>query len=870
MFPDVLLYEDEAQTRILQGWELKMPDVAITDEAFIFDAIRKAKALGLDSFVIWNFKYGKLYIKNKQGIFEETKVWSGTNYIKNREDVATYKKEWLPILKDIVITVNEFLISGEISAAPYITTVSENLITEIIQRNKDLVAENLLIESNKNMQMESRLNVWWNAFHVEYDKDEISVYSAYAKTVLLNWTNRITFANTIKKFHNCAYRINEINDSTTPQDGNDIIEQIIEEGDFYNVFRKIEFNDAIPQDTWIDIVDYNQFLVSNKIDQIDQSILQDILEHTVNTAKREIRGQYATPYCLADILCQISIENWNSICADLCAGTGTIAKAIMCNKIARLGDVKTAIRTTWLSDKYAYPLQIASLAITDIHAINVPIPMFQADIFSVHIGDKIEIKSPTDGSTIETVIPAFDTIISNLPFVAYNRIADDEIEYINKYRSQIYGHTNIEFTSGKTDLYIYVPFKIYDLLSQHGKLGIILSNSWLGTAIGQKFFYALQFYYEIELVAMSNNKRWFQNADVIGTILVLKKKVISPPDMNCKIQFWLINKNIFELAEIEKSVIINSLVLHEELDASIASNKEYTLKEIEEITRYGITLNALFHDISWINSIADRLMPIEKVLTVKRGERRGWNDLFYPPENSGIESYYLKPVLKNPARLTSYCATTDVVAFCCHLSKEELRSRGHRGALNWIEKFEHIRNGSGILLTDALKRPGKYWYEMDDATKADFVTALNPDRRLFISKFEESTFVDQRFTRMLIRDDGIPMELIHALLNSIYAMFAIEAIGFGRGLGVLDASSNKLKNMFMIDYQRISETDTRDIITLFSKIRNRKVKDVSDELIDADRVLFEQKVLQAIGHEDLYESIKKSLLSMQYTRHCIS
>ena len=60
MFPDVLLYEDEAQNRILQGWELKMPDVLITDEALIRDATRKAIALNLNSFVIWNFKFGKL------------------------------------------------------------------------------------------------------------------------------------------------------------------------------------------------------------------------------------------------------------------------------------------------------------------------------------------------------------------------------------------------------------------------------------------------------------------------------------------------------------------------------------------------------------------------------------------------------------------------------------------------------------------------------------------------------------------------------------------------------------------------------------------------------------------------------------------
>lgn len=45
--------------------------------------------------------------------------------------------------------------------------------------------------------------------------------------------------------------------------------------------------------------------------------------------------------------------------------------------------------------------------------------------------------------------------------------------------------------------------------------------------------------------------------------------------------------------------------------------------------------------------------------------------------------------------------------------------------------------------------------------------------------------------------------------------------------------------------------------------------DAEDELKDRDRENFDCKVLSAIGHENLYESIKKSLLSMQYTRHTV-
>ena len=431
-----------------------------------------------------------------------------------------------------------------------------------------------------------------------------------------------------------------------------------------------------------------------------------------------------------------------------------------------------------------------------------------------------------------------------MPFVEYNKIATDEIEFISEYRQRIKSNTGIEFTLGKTDLYNYLPFKLYELLEDGGRLGTILSNAWLGTDIGKKFFDALQYYYDIHTVVISNCRRWFKNADVVATLLILQKKEIVKPNLSSKINFWMLNKDIEQLNNHEKETIVNSIVLGEEIDRTVVSVKKYSINMIKKFT-------------------------IEKFLTVKRGERRGWNDLFYPSENSGIESEYIKPVLKNPALLKSYTAQTDIVAFCCHKSKDELRQLGHVGALNWIEKFENIRNGTGKLLPEALKRPGSFWYEMDDATKADFVTALNPDKRLFVSKFDESTFVDKRFTRMLMKNTNISKDLLHALLNSLFGMFAIEAIGFGRGLGVLDASSTKLKNMYMINPQIISDTDALEIVELFDKVKNRNVMDTEDELMDKDREIFDRKILSAIGHEELYDLIKSSLLSMQHTRHTI-
>lgn len=863
MFPDVLLYEDEAQTKILQGWELKMPDVLITDEALIADATRKAKALGLNSFVIWNFTYGKLYVENENGNFEEAKVWSGTKHIKSREDVMTYKAEWLPIIKEIVMTVNEYLVNGIIETSSIVNTVSEGLMTELIQRNKELVAENITIESSKNMPMESRLKVWWNAFHEEYDKDENNMYSAYAKSVLLNWTNRIMFANAIKRYHNCAYMIKDIDYTTSPNDGNIIIEHIVEQGDFYNVFKPLEFNEIIPEDTWIDIVDYNQFLIENNIEKIEQGVLQDILEKTVNTAKREIRGQYATPCYLADILCQITVQDWNKDCADLCAGTGTIAKAIINNKFKRINNANKAFSTTWMSDKYAYPLQIANIAVTDIHALNIPINMFQTDVFDVQVGDKIEIKNPTDGSGIVKNIPQFGAIVSNLPFVEYNKVAIDEQEYIAQYREKIINDTGIEFTR-KTDLYNYLPFKLYELLEKDGKLGIIVSNSWLGTDIGKKFFEAMQFYYIIESVVISNCKKWFNNADVIGTILVLKKKEISAPDKSKKISFWLTNKDIHSIENEDKEMLINSIVLHEVIDESVATMREYSISDIDNITQHGISMNALFHNISWVKDIEDFIEPIENELSMVRGERTGQNEVFYIKGETSIADKFLYPMLKSSRNIKKYTASSDMKAFCCDRTIDQLKEDGEEGTLKWIRKFSD--NNYEPIPKSINYSP---WYQMPSTNRADLVTSENPDKRLFIAELSESVLVDQRLIAMKYKDSVANRDLVFALLNSLYGMFAIEANGFGRGQGVLDISKTGFQKICMINPNLISQEDSEEIIELFSKIKNRDVMDIQDELSNKDRQAFDKKVLQSIGHEELYDCIKESLLSMQHTRHCV-
>lgn len=193
MFPDVILYGDYDLSSILQGWELKMPDVPINDEDFVHDAQRKARALNLNSCVIWNFTHVKLFVYDTEAHeFAEKKRWDNTT-IKTRDDVQKYKSKWEKTLQSVLTSVNEYLISGEVKKTFIGDVLTKTSISNLVNENKFSVARHLEDESRRDAIMGARIETWWRDIKSEYEGDEENKYAAYSKSVIINWANRIIF-----------------------------------------------------------------------------------------------------------------------------------------------------------------------------------------------------------------------------------------------------------------------------------------------------------------------------------------------------------------------------------------------------------------------------------------------------------------------------------------------------------------------------------------------------------------------------------------------------------------------------------------------------------------------------------------------------
>jgi len=862
MFPDVFIYGDTGRTQILQGWEVKMPDVHITDEAFVLDAQRKADTLGLNSCFIWNFTYGALYVKNATSQWEKAKEWNDTCHIKTRSDVATYRANWTVLIEKILYEINEFFVHDELRPAQLSDIISNTVITTIIARNKVLVADSLQEACILNTTILSFVNNWWRSVKLEYKFDETNKFEAYAKYVLLNWIIKFTFAHMIKGNHNPALAVETITADTSPSAAFDIFTSITQQCDFFNIFEPIRFGEILATSTWNDLSDYNWFLSHNGIANITQDALQSVLENSVNQFKRNIVGQFATPQKLAEILVKITIENLRLPCIDPCCGTGTIPKEIIEYKENVIG-IEEAYKTTYASDKYSFPLQVSNIAMTKINAMNLPCRLFQSNVFNLEVGKQIQITDPSNGNAQSIFLPSWGAIVSNLPFVCFDQEGREESLNIKTILNKVKSDIGITL-SGRVDLCLAIILDLWKLLSNNGKLGVITSNSWLGTLAGQDFFIALNYYYNVDGIFASGCGKWFNNADVITTLLVLTKKEVAAPANNHKIVFGVFQKELTSLDKQNTQIIVDSIKLKHEINNSVISLKEYTQESISSLLGMNIALNALFYDINWLMDIKNMLSPITNFFKVFRGIKTGQDEIYYLNDSYVIDSEYVGRIFKSARSCEYLIAQTDTDAFVCPKTLAELKEKGHTKTLKWINKFQNHLNIS-------VPNKDKFWMNLasDDLSGSESIrlfTGMNPERRIFYGLLDKPGKINQRAIGLKPLNESTNLNLCHALLNSLIGIFYTEASSFPKGIGALDNRAENMKKIWILDPQKLNSKQVDEILIAFQPLFKRKILSTADELLQPDRIAFEQTVLNCFGLDAYYDRIRDSILSMQKVR----
>ncbi|WP_106795128.1 N-6 DNA methylase [Aquimarina sp. Aq78] len=870
LFPDVLLFKDLTKDIIVQGWELKMPDTQINDAELISNAIKKAKILKRDSFLLWNVKSAVLYIRNGDN-FEIHKSWNDIN-INSRTEVKPNEQLWKELLYEILADLNNFFESGEIPEVTSQEILSIDEVIDVVLENTNNSAETLKAKARTTRQLDAEINLWWNSSSNEYGFTSTQTehkLATLSMVVLTDWVFKIIFAHILKRHFNEAKEIENIERSTSIADAMEILTSISQKCNFWNIFSPNLGQQYISETAWSELTELNQFLSTVNIEAIEIEILHQLLQSTIATAKRKVAGQFSTPKKLADLLTRLTIDDKTKIVIDPCCGTGTIIKQAYELKEEYEINSNDILDTIWASDKHSFPIQLSTLSMAKPSNIGRIINVFGSDVIELNQGDIIEFQNPNNGEIVEKEFPTVDYVVSNLPFIKSKemKVLNPHIVDINDWIKEETETT--ETLSGKSDIFAYIPFYLHQFLSENGKIGLILSNAWLGTDYGEIFLELFQKFFKIELVVISGKGKWFDNADVVTTILVASKKDPQTPTSNdSEISFCTLNEELQEIDDIR--TLSDNIIVNTESE-NLTINR-YSLAQINSFEDFGIPWSGYFSNLSWVENVRGSFINTSDFFDFTRGERRGWNAMFYPDSGHGIENEYIKPVLKNLRNTASLTSVTNKEAFCCSRSIEELQELGHTGAINWIRSFENQNNNSGIPLTESLSKPNMFWYEMKTDNMADFVANVNYDRSLFISKLENRSFIDQRLIGLSVKNEfqDVNKILYLALLNCTASLFLIESFGFGRGLGALDLRATKFERDFKILNPNILTDEQKlQIVELFRPMMQRNRLPLELELESADRIAFENALMEIYGISEYYEPIKNSLKQLYRIRFAV-
>lgn len=866
LFPDVVLYGDEKAGMILQGWELKMPDTDIDDVELIDNAKKKAKLLELDSFFIWNVSVAKLYRLTKTGRVEVIKTWDKLSYIKKREEVEPNKEKIEAFLHEVLEDLANYFEKGTISSTRFVDVISGELLASFLNSNLRVYEQALEAYAQKDAGFRDEVNIWWRYQKASFEKN-ISLWEVLAKNNLTVLLNRFIFAHILKTYSKDAFMVDEIIEGTILSDALETFETISKKCDFWNIFTRQHGEEALPEAVWMTYIKLNKFLIDSKLQALDSGFYHEILEKTVNRQNRRIAGQFVTPPQLARLLANLVVDSLDGVVGDPCCGTGTILKAVSdLKKDAKMlpGDI---LKNTWASDKFSFPLHMATLSLIEPEDMGVLLKVFSSDVSDLKEGMTVEFRDPNNGDLVVDKLPKFDYVLSNLPYVQQEDLnaLNPEIKKINELISAGAGGEPLD---PKGDLYSYIPFYLWTLMKDSGKLGIIISNSWLGTKWGDVFRRQLYRFFDVKCVVASGAGRWFKEAKVVGNILVLQKRNKPLEKGDSEVKFITIKTPLEELDKENKWAEIASVARKmDSVDDDDVLVIKYSSDELSRMESLGLKWSALFAKCDWIFSVADKLVKANTLFDINRGERRGWDPMFYPGTSNNIEQEFLEPVLKSSRNITSLIAEPDAQAFCCQDSKVQLEERGCVGALEWIGKFEKEVNTKNVPLVKCLKRPNINWYTMLPNTMADMVTSMNPGDRLFFAQMRKKAFVDQRLIRFTA-EEGVDVDLCMALLNSVMGLFYLEALGFGRGEGVLDLNATKLKeSLRVLNPTLLSPSACERIKEAFAPLLQRAPLPMEEELEAEDRLFFEQELFKEFQLPlTILDSVKTSLLTVYRIR----
>ncbi|MBS7612455.1 N-6 DNA methylase [Candidatus Bathyarchaeota archaeon] len=660
-------------------------------------------------------------------------------------------------------------------------------------------------------------------------------------------------------------------------------------GDFEPVFYTGIYDEIqLPDDPFV-LEGINAFIEDmehHRLEDLGSDIVGFIYEELIPAAERHALGQFYTPPAIAELITKWAVRNADDKVLDPGCGSGTfLVKAY--KRLLELKGYrepterahKEILRQLYAFDINPFPLHLTALNLSSryIRAPSTEVNTIHTDFFKVEAEQKVVtpyvVKTLAGEAKREIPIPKFDAVIANPPYTRWVEIPrktkDAIIDAIGDMLKK-YGLSG--GIGNETGIYVHFIMHAGKFLKKNGKLGMIVSNSWLQSDYGINFANFLLDNFKVKVV-IDFNQRLFRIPLIATCVLLLEKEDDQKEREHNQTAFVYVDREA-QVEEIldaienpnrwKESFLINvveqtSLPRNEKWIKILFKTDELekALLTLPLITRMGALFTPRYGNISGVSARGGT--GADKFFYLTKEDAQKW----------GITRDYLFPLLISP-RYSKYFTFSEkdwrklnlenkpCYVFICHKPKSEL-PKNLVSFIEWGETTPLVRVKEGekpktANQSTASKMRGKNksffgWYDLGEILNTNIFTMRRAQYfHRFILTPMSLAFDDSLITLIAKDKTSLTQDKIDALLaylNSDFTRFFIEIYGRSTGGGVIELDINSLAQLPILNVNALEKGQLKKLSELFKELESeaRKTKGVDTQ----ENLEYIQKIVDEIN-----------------------